>query len=298
VNSPEPFYRQGVPSLLPAILFLLLTATPADAADEPDIVTAKTPPEWLKQVNVGPAGDFPLPRPFQATYRIAWSDLTAARVEVDCTLPPDNGEIQTRLKASTVGAARALWQMDATHLAIADRRTLRPIRLEQNDKRSKKQMVSKVDFTPQEAVRRSRTITKEDSSASPPPLKAKHFVFPAMLDMQTAFLYLRSQPLANGDSHTLVVMNATNPYLATVKVVGRETVKTSAGRFPAMKCSLALNKIDNAGQIKPHKSFKGAHIWVADNDDRTLLKIEAQVFIGSVMLELEKLSFPAAGKAR
>ena len=110
--------------------------------------------------------------------------------------------------------------------------------------------------------------------------------------MNTAFLYLRSLPLENGERHGFVVMTAKTPYLVRVRVVGREAVTTpAAGRQPAIALDLGLEKIDTAtGALKPHKLFKGARAWLGDDADRLLLRVESQIFIGRVTLELERLT--------
>ena len=100
--------------------------------------------------------------------------------------------------------------------------------------------------------------------------------------MNTAFLHLRSLPLENGERHAFVVMTAKSPYLARVRVVGRETVTTAAtGKQPAIALELGLEKIDTTtGVLKPHKFFKSARVWLGDDADRMLLRAESQIFIG------------------
>ena len=112
-----------------------------------------------------------------------------------------------------------------------------------------------------------------------------------MYDMHSALLYLRSLPLADGDQKTFPVVASNTPYLVTITVQGHERVKTRAGEYPAVVCSLALEKINKLGELEAHKGFKSARAWLSDDSDRLLLKIETQVFVGSVNLELEKIAF-------
>src|SRR5204863_464618 len=82
--------------------------------------------------------------------------------------------------------------------------------------------------------------------------------------------------------------SATDPYLATVTVLGRERVTIPAGTYNAIKFDLQLNRIKD-GQLQPHRKFRRANVWLSDDPDRLLLKIEAQVFIGSVFCELHSV---------
>jgi len=46
--------------------------------------------------------------------------------------------------------------------------------------------------------------------------------------------------------------------------------------------------------LQPHRKFRRATIWVSDDTDRILLRIEAQVFVGTVFAELQSVRFDSA----
>lgn len=264
-------------------------ATPAASTDPATEQAATPPPSWLSRVNAGPAGNFPPPRSFTARYRITWSDVEAGQVEAKCFSPEGGTDIHTSIKATTTGGARLLYKLDATGTCVADRRTLRPVRFEQRQDASGKHSYTQVEFTPSEAVRSNAdpAVTPADPKKSIP----RHFPYPGMFDMHSALLYLRSLPLTDGDEKTFPVMASNTPYLVTIKVLGHERVKTRAGDYPAVRCSLSLQKINKRGELEIHKSFKSARAWVSDDADRLLLKIETEVFVGSVNLELDKVTY-------
>ena len=112
------------------------------------------------------------------------------------------------------------------------------------------------------------------------------------MDIHSALLHIRSLPLAAGDERTFIVMSATTPYLASVKVLDRERVKVDAGEFPAIVCSVALQKINKRGELEAYKSLKEARAWIADDANRVVVKVETQIFIGTVDMELDKINFP------
>ena len=115
--------------------------------------------------------------------------------------------------------------------------------------------------------------------------------FPGVLDLHSALLYIRSQPLADGNVHRIVVYPATGAYLATVTVAGRETVAVGAGAYKAIKLDLQLSKIGKKRELEPHKKFRRASVWISDDADRLLLRIEASVFVGTVFAELQSVRF-------
>src|SRR5205085_12491946 len=109
-------------------------------------------------------------------------------------------------------------------------------------------------------------------------------------DLQSALLYLRSQSRPERNVRRTVVYCAPAPYLATVTVLGRERVTVPAGSYNAIKFDLQLNRIKD-GQLQPHRKFRRANAWLSDDQDRVLLRIEAQVFVGSVVCELQAVDF-------
>ena len=107
-------------------------------------------------------------------------------------------------------------------------------------------------------------------------------------------LYLRSQPLTDGSVHRVVVYATTNAYLATVTVVGRDEISVRAGSYKAIKLDLRLSRVGKHLELEPHRKFRRATIWVSDDRDRILLRIEAQIFVGTVFAELQSVRFDDA----
>lgn len=113
--------------------------------------------------------------------------------------------------------------------------------------------------------------------------------------MESAFLYMRSLPLAVGQTRTLALMTPGSPYLATIKVVGKGPVQVKAGSFPAFEYALSLEKVNKYGQLEPRKGFKSALVWVSDDDNRLIVKAVADVFVGAVTVELESVQYTDGG---
>ena len=270
---------------------LSTSATPATPSPPP-AEPAKTEalPPWYGRVNAGAPGAFAPVRSFNATYGLLWGDLQAAHVEVQCVSSPATREIHSTFKATTTGAARVLYKLDATHVSVVNRTTLQPIWFEQTELNSRKHSFSRVDFTPEEAVRVDRDLKKDEHDPTAIS-KPRRYRYPGLYDMQSVLLSLRSLPLAQGDEKTLALMTAGSPYLATIKVVGRSRVKVKAGEFPAIECTLQLEKIKKDGTLEPRKGFKSARAWISDDANRLLVKAESEVFIGSVSLELEQVTY-------
>ena len=260
------------PRILPAI-FAFLAFCSSSLAEN-----------WEATLSRDPIGNFPELRPLRASYRFGWSGLTAATGEVHFTKPSET-KFQLDGTGRTISFVRALWKLDASYQASASAETLRPNETEQIENYRSKKIVTHLTFT-NNGVTRARTEGKGAAEA-----KTRQFNFPNLFDLFSAMLYLRSQPLKDRSVYRVVAYPATNAYLATVTVVGREKISVHAGSYSAIKLDLGLKRIGKHRQLEPHRKFRRATIWVSDDAERLLLRIEAQVFVGTVFAELQSVSF-------
>ena len=234
------------------------------------------------------SGNFPELRPLRASYRFGWAGLTAATGEVRFTAPSED-KFQLDATGQTIGLVRALWKLDANYRGVADSRTLRPIESQQTENYRQKKLVIHLTFT-NKGVTRARTESRGESTET----KTRKFDFNDLFDLHSAMLYLRSQPFTDGSVHRVVVYASTNAYLATVTVVGRDEISVRAGTYKAIKVDLRLDRVGKHLELEPHRKFRRATIWVSDDRDRILLRIEAQIFVGTVFAELQSVRFDDA----
>jgi hypothetical protein len=242
-------------------------------------------PAWQSSVTREPPGNFNELRPLRATYNFGWSGLTAATAEAHFT-KSGNNRFQMEATGHTVGLARALWRYDVNFHAVSDATTLHPVETNQNETARSKKTVTQLAFS-NAGVSRSRIENGKQS-------KAKDFAFPNLFDLQSAMLYLRSQPLKDRSSYRIVVYPATSAYLATLTVTGREKMSVRAGNYNAIRMDLQLSRLGKALELEPHRKFRKATIWISDDSDRIILRIEAQIFVGSVFAELQSVNLDSA----
>lgn len=270
-HLPIRFSTQG------AIVFLLLhTFSLGSAAN------------WQSTLTKDPPGNFPELRPLRATYRFGWSGLTAATGEVHFTKPSQD-RLQLDGTGRTISFVRALWKLDVNHHALANAETLRPVETRQTENYRSKNLATQLTFT-NNGVSCART----EGQGSAVSTKTRDFSFPNLFDLHSAMLYLRSQPLRDHSIDRVVVYPASSAYLATITVLGREKISVRAGNYTAIKMELQLNRIGKKLDLEPHRKFRRATVWVSDDNDRILLRIEAQVFVGTVFAELESVRFDGA----
>jgi len=134
-------------------------------------------------------------------------------------------------------------------------------------------------------------VTSTRTEANRPKSPSKNFALENLNDLHSALLYLRSQPLRDGSVFRLAVYPANSAYVATITVIGHERVKVHAGTYSAIKLDLRLQRINKKNQLEPHRKFKRATAWVSDDNDRLLLRVEAQIFVGTIATEIQSVRF-------
>jgi hypothetical protein len=248
-------------------------------------VAVAAPPPWLGSLTKNPPGNFSELRSLRAIYHFGWSGLTAATGEAHFDrVSPDR--FQMDAAGRTIGLVRALWRYDVTYKAIDNARSLMPIETNQDEVFRAKKVQTHLTFG-SSGVTRART--DGDTATT-----SKDFIFPRVLSLSAAGLYLRSQPLQENDVYRVVVYPTTSPYLATITVTGREKISLRSGTYQAIKMDLQLSKVGKNLELEPHKKFRKATIWLSDDADRLPLRIEAQIFVGSIFAELQSMKFDQA----
>jgi len=238
---------------------------------------------WPSTLTRDPRGSFPDPRPVRATYVFGWSGITAATSEVYF----HRGDQQTFVlegRGRTVGLARVLWRFDLNYRSAANAETLRPVEAHQVETVRGKRVETNLTFS-DEGVSRSRA---EGNHATP---TVKDFALENLHDLHSAFLYLRSQPLRDYSVYRVAVYPANSAYVATLTAAGREHVRVRAGSYNAIKLDLKLQRVSKKNELEPHRKFKRATIWISDDNDRLLLRVESQIFVGTVTAELQSVHF-------
>jgi hypothetical protein len=241
--------------------------------------------DWRDEIWKKP-GAFAKMRPAVFHYAFGWSGITAAEADVVTAMSPE-GRGVFDFTAKTTGLVRTMWKMDAKATSAFDPGTLRPVKLTQTETYKKKTVTTVVDFLADGPV---QTTTQNPPEPGPP--ATRRFRFPEVHDLSSAVLFIRSQALAQGDSVKLCVYPGGAPFLATVIVTGRERLKVAGREWDAIKCDLQLSRIQEDLTLAPHGKFKTATAWISDDTDRLLLKISADVQVGSVWAEMQSVGFP------
>ena len=244
---------------------------------------AEDSPDWSGSLTTakGP-GNFTPPPPMRLAYRFGWCGLQAAKADIHF-FSPTRTTFEIDASGATSGFPRVLFKLDIYHQAMENKMTLRPIHFFQEEKYRSETVKTNVDFESNQVTGLREKVPSDN------PAKPNIFKFSPVFDLTTALLWVRSQPLAEGETESIVVWASNAPYLATITVLGRDTIKINGHEENAIKLDLKLHGIDKKMHLKQYKLFKGGRGWLSDDARRIPLRIEADIFVGYVFAELESV---------
>lgn len=102
-----------------------------------------------------------------------------------------------------------------------------------------------------------------------------------VLDVLSSLYYVRAQKIEVGKDIVFDIINREEQYPLVVKVTGKETIKTAAGKF---HCFVVEPQFRGEGIfVSKGKSLK---VWLTDDKYKMPVKMQTEVFIGSVSAEL------------
>jgi Protein of unknown function (DUF3108) len=128
-------------------------------------------------------------------------------------------------------------------------------------------------FDPDEGVVR---IGAPGSSDPPVPFR----IPPATRDALTALFYIRTQPLATGDTIRAPVSDGGRNLIVQIKVAGRESIAVQGRRLEAIRVEPAI--VERVPRRDPIQSV----VWISDDSRKIVLAADVAAGFGRLRLEL------------
>jgi hypothetical protein len=199
------------------------------------------------------------------------------------------GSAPGRLRITAEGGPndliRKLWNYHATYVGEAGGAGEVPSWFRMDEEVVRGDLLSEASFTSGRALSCRRFVGEVK------PWKTT--LLPGIRDLFAAMLFVRSQPLLQGDHVRVIVFPDQNPYLVDLTVAGRDILRMDGKSIPAVRFTIGIQAIATGsadfGTLYPHRKFRSGRIWMTDDERRLPLKAEVDVFIGSVYAELANL---------
>lgn len=242
-------------------------------------------PAWKSTLTDPALGPHSKLAPCRLEYRASWKGLIdAATMQMEFGNPTNAkpGIFVVTSAAQSLGAAAALFPYKHWYWSELDAATLKPKLFHSVEELEDKNVTHSLDYAPA-GVHCSQTtkVTKTGAEYN----NAKDFAFAPAFDIFSAMLFIRSQELTDDSSYIFIIQPGETPYLANVRVVGREVHEGKN----AIHLTVGMQKISTKTMgLKPYKKFKEASLWLSDDEDRVPLEIRVAAYVGDVRLILSK----------
>ena len=109
-------------------------------------------------------------------------------------------------------------------------------------------------------------------------------------DVLSAFYYVRTLPLPDGESLTIPTHDNEKSYEMVVKVHKRERIEVPAGKFD---CVLVEPMLKSEGVFKSKGQIL---VWLSDDDRRIPVLVKTKVPVGSITISLTDMRLAFTGK--
>lgn len=218
-------------------------------------------------------------------YEFGWAGIPAAEATWTATRRKDTtGEwMDIKGTARTNAAVSFFWKMrDEVEATVATDGAMRPESYRLSQKENALRRVTTLDFDHADGTVAVHRNEKKDGD---PKTMDRTDPVEGQYDPVSAAMALRGLPLEEGRELSLEVLTGKSLYRLDVAVLGREKVRAAGREWDAWVVSPRIFNITENG---PNPKFKTAKIWISDDATRIPLKVESEVFIGSVYAELIK----------
>ncbi len=177
------------------------------------------------------------------------------------------------LEAHTTGLAGAVYDFDEKLTSNIDPESGLPgsFVLDTDERGRKHYDTTEYDRAAGKAVviQRGKTTSRDEVS-----------VPPGTLDFVALVFRLRRMPLQPGDRHTFPVLSGDKVSQVVTEVMGRETVRTRAGRFVALKVRIPTGFTGNFSERNP------TYLWLSDDAARLVVRLSTDFSFGGAVAEL------------
>lgn len=240
-------------------------------------------PSWASQLTTAKPGVHPAIQPQKLLYHLSWNgQVQAGIVQFQFGSKGSSAQVlQANCEGKSLGLAANLFPYRFDMQGKIQRSTLAPLMMHCNETDAEETQVTTVTYKPGKVdvteVSRPHSTGKDSTDTD-------SFAYSPVFDAFSSMLFIRSQPLKQGDRIVQVIHPFKSPYLAKIEVLGRENIQGKA----AIKMSIELTKITSSLTLKPYKKMKTATLWISDDHHRIPLELRVAAFIGDVRMTLQK----------
>ncbi len=187
----------------------------------------------------------------------------------------DGNRERLTANADTIGAINLLFHVTDRFQSSFDREKGCTYEFDKQTVEGRRQINStlKLDYAQGKSVLDEKNLLLNQSKHLEQPIKG------CLTDLLTGVYYASSQPMEVGKSFVIPVVDALHTVPVTMKVEGREEIKTTLGAFKTLR----VHPTADAGVVKNRGDI---WIWYTDDDRHLPVQMRARLFWGTITFRL------------
>ena len=220
-----------------------------------------------------PRSGFVFPQKQTLIYSVDWRVFPAGTAVIHFEAGGDRERLTAN--ADTVGAINLLFHVGDRFQSTFDRNRGCTYEFDKQTVEGRRQINStlKLDYAQGKSILDEKNLVTGQS---------KHLEMPipgCLTDLLTGVFYASSQPMALGQTFVIPVVDAMHSVPVTMKVEGREEIKTTLGTYKTLRVqpTAAAGVVKNRGNI---------WIWYTDDDRHLPVQMRARLFWGTITFRL------------
>ena len=220
-----------------------------------------------------PRPGFTFPQKQTLTYTVDWRVFSAGIAVIHFEQAGDREKLTA--DANTIGAINLLFHASDHFQSNFDRNKGCTYEFNKQTVEGRRQINStlRLDYEQMKSILDEKNLVNGTSKHVESPIPG------CMTDLLTGVFYASSQPLEVGHNFVLPVVDAMHNVPVTMKVEGREVVKTTLGTFKTIR----VQPTADAGVVKNRGNI---WIWYTDDDRHLPVQMRARLFWGTITFRL------------
>ncbi len=220
-----------------------------------------------------PRAGFSFPQKQTLTYSVDWRVFPAGTAVVRFEAAGDVEHVSAI--AETSGAINLLFHVSDKFQAAFDRNTGCTAEFDKQTVEGRRQVNStlKLDYTQLKSILDEKNVSKNQTKHVETPIPG------CLTDLLSGLFYASSQPMEVGKSFQIPVVDALHTVVVTMKVEGKEEIKTPLGTFKTIR----VQPTADAGVVKNRGNI---WIWYTDDERHLPVQMRARLFWGTITFRL------------
>jgi len=255
-EPPLPVKKRTISSLSCALIFSL-------AASGQQLAPTLPPPQ----------PGFAFPQKQTLTYSVDWRVFPAGTAVLHFEAAGDREKVSAN--ADTTGAINLLFHVSDKFQSSFDRTKGCTYEFDKQTVEGRRQINStlKLDYDQFKSILDEKNIVNGQAKHVEQPISG------CLTDLLTGIYYASSQPMTVGKSFVIPVVDAMHTVPVTMKVEGKEEIKTPVGTFKTIR----VQPTADAGVVKNRGNI---WIWYSDDDRHLPVQMRARLFWGTITFRL------------